>query len=153
VRGDRRRGPQLACRAGGGETPKLEPFGEIGSGVVQEKQRARLREIIEKVNGLFDGELIDQDKLVYVNDDIKGKLLESDTLRQQAVGNSKEPFANSPDLQTEILNAIIGALDAHNAMSTQALGSEAVRLGLRDVLLNQAGLYEALRPGGGNSAP
>jgi type I restriction enzyme R subunit len=80
-----------------------------------------------------------------VNDVIKGKLLESDTLRHQAVGNSKEPFANLPDLQTEILNAIIGALDAHNAMSTQALGSEAVRLGLRDVLLNHVGLYEALR--------
>ncbi len=43
------------------------------------------------------------------------------------------------------MSAIIGALDAHTAMSTQALGSEAVRSGLRDVLLNQVGLYETLR--------
>lgn len=51
----------------------------------------------------------------------------------------------TPDLKTELTNAIIGALDAHNAMSNQALASETVRDGLRDVLLNYAGLYEALR--------
>jgi type I restriction enzyme R subunit len=43
------------------------------------------------------------------------------------------------------MNAIMGALEAHTAMSTQALGSEAVRTGLKNVLLNQAGLYETLR--------
>jgi type I restriction enzyme R subunit len=37
------------------------------------------------------------------------------------------------------------ALDAHNLMSTQALNSEKVRKGLKDILLNNAGLYEALR--------
>jgi hypothetical protein len=30
-------------------------------------------------------------------------------------------------------------------MSTQALGSETLRLGLKDLLLNYAGLYEELR--------
>ncbi len=76
---------------------------------------------------------------------LKGKLLESETLMQQATNNTKEQFANSPDLKAELMTAIIGALDAHTAMSTQALGSEAVRNGLRDVLLNHAGLYESLR--------
>ncbi len=90
---------------------------------MQEKEKALLREIIEKVNDLFDGELTDQDKLVYVNNVIKGKLLESETLQQQAANNTKEQFANSPDLKTELLNAIMGALDAHTAMSTQALNS------------------------------
>ena len=33
------------------------------------------------MNDLFEGELTDQDKLVYVNNVIKGKLLESETLR------------------------------------------------------------------------
>jgi type I restriction enzyme R subunit len=42
-----------------------------------------------------------------VNDVIKGKLLESETLRQQATNNTKEQFVNSPDLQTELLNAIM----------------------------------------------
>ncbi len=129
----------------GGETPKLDPITEAGSGSVQERERALLCEIIEKVNDLFDGELTEQDKLVYVNDVLKGKLLESETLRKQAGSNTKEQFANSPDLSTEILNAIMGALDAHNLMSTQALNSKDVQQGLKDILLNYAGLYEALR--------
>lgn len=128
-----------------GEKPKLEPITESGGGSVQEKQKALLNEIIQKVNDLFEGELTDQDKLVYVNNVLKGKLLESETLKQQAANNTKEQFANSPDLKTELLNAIIGALDAHTAMSTQALGSEAIRAGLKDVLLGPAQLYEALR--------
>jgi type I restriction enzyme, R subunit len=102
------------------EAPKLEPVTEADSGNLKEREKARLNEIIEKVNDLFEGELTDQDKLVYVNSVIKGKLLESEKLRQQATHNTKEPFANSPDLQAELMNAIMGALDAHTAMSTQA---------------------------------
>jgi type I restriction enzyme, R subunit len=69
-------------------------------------------------------------------------------LRQQATNNTKEQFANSPDLKAELLNAIMGALDAHTAMSTQALNSEEVQRGIKDVLLNNAGLYETLRAKG-----
>jgi type I restriction enzyme R subunit len=97
------------------------------------------------VNNLFDGELTDQDKLVYVNNVIKGKLLESAKLMQQATNNTKEQFANSPDLKTEMMNAIMGALDAHTLMSTQALNSAAIQGGMKDILLNNAGLYESLR--------
>ena len=39
----------------------------------------------------------------------------------------------------------IGALEAHTVMSTQALESETVRNGLKDVLLGPAQLYETLR--------
>ncbi len=102
-----------------------------------------MAEIIEKVNSLFDGELTDQDKLVYVNTVIKGKLLASAKLRQQASNNSREQFANSPDLKTELMNAI--ALDAHALMSTQALNSADIQSGIKDILLNNAGLYESLR--------
>ena len=102
-------------------------------------------EIIEKVNDLFDGELTEQDKLVYVNNVIKGKLLESSKLQQQAANNTKEQFANSPDLSSELLNAIMGALDAHTLMSTQALNSPTVQYGMKDILLNHARLWETLR--------
>jgi type I restriction enzyme R subunit len=134
-----------AMALGDGDKRKLDPITEAGSGNVQEKEKAMLAEIIEKVNDLFEGDLTDQDKLIYVNNVIKGKLLESETLRQQAANNTKEQFANSPDLKTELTNAIIGALEAHTAMSTQALDSEVIRAGLKDVLLNQAKLYESLR--------
>ena len=128
-----------------GENPKLKPITEAGGGSVQEKQKARLAEIIERVNDLFEGDLTDQDKLVYVNNVIKGKLLESETLTQQATNNTKEQFASSPDLNSELTNAIIGAYDGHTAMSTQALSSETARNAIRDILLGPAGLYEALR--------
>ncbi len=104
-----------------------------------------MNEIIEKVNDLFKGELTDNDKLVYVNNVIRGKLLESKVLIQQALNNSKEQFANSPDLDNSLMNAIMEALDAHNLMSSQALSSESVRKGLKAILLGPAELYEPLR--------
>lgn len=128
-----------------GENPRLDPITDVGSGMVHEKERVYLEEIIARLNDLFQGDLTDKDKLVYVNNVIKGKLLESETLIQQASNNTKEQFANSPDLDQEIVNAIISALDAHNEMSAQALGSREIQRGLRDILLGQAGLYEALR--------
>jgi type I restriction enzyme R subunit len=131
-----------------GEKPKLQPLTETGSGSVQEKEKALLAEIIAKVNDLFEGELTEDDKLVYVNNVIKGKLLESAVLVQQATNNTKEQFSNSPDLATGILNAIMDAFSAHSAMSKQALDSEKVRSGLKDVLLGPAQLYEALRAKG-----
>ncbi len=125
--------------------PELKPLSEVGGGEVRDTKKAYLQEIIAKVNELFKGELTDNDKLVYVNNVIMGKLLESETLSKQAANNTKEQFANSPDLKTEIVNAIIDALDAHNEMSSQALGSKEIQAGLRDILLGPAGLYERLR--------
>lgn len=115
---------------------------------MQEKEKARLSEIIEKVNDLFGSDTTEDDKLIYVNNVIKGKLLESDTLVQQAVNNRKEQFANSPDLAHELLNAIMDASTALSSLSKQALESEKVRGGLKDVLLGPAQLYEALRARG-----
>jgi type I restriction enzyme R subunit len=87
-----------------------------------------------------------------VNDVLMGKLLESATLAQQAANNAKEQFASSPDLQSEIMNAIIEALDAHLAMSSQALNAEAVRAGIKDILLNHTRLWETLRARAGAGA-
>lgn len=135
-----------SLQLGSGEYPKLDALTNTGSGQVKDPEKVWLSEIVEKVNELFEGEgLTDDDKLVYVNNVLKGKLLESDVLVQQAHNNTKEQFANSPDLANEIMNAIMDAMMAHSAMSTQALNSEKVRAGLQDVLLGPAKLYEALR--------
>lgn len=140
-----RRRPKADMTLPGGEYPELEPLGEAGSGVVRERPKAFLAEIIEAVNELFHGDLTDSDKLVYVNNVIRGKLMESELLQKQAANNTKQQFASSPDLTRELLNAIISALDAHGAMSRQALDSEDVRAGLKRVLLGPARLYEGLR--------
>lgn len=128
-----------------GAAPRLEPIGESGGGSVQEKQRAKMREIIEKLNALFGSATGDEDQLVYVGEVSFRKLLASDTLVQQAANNTKEQFSGSPDLPNELLEAILSALDAHNAMSTQALNSKEVQAGLLRILLGPLGLYEALR--------
>ena len=130
---------------GDGDPTKIKPITDTGGGSVHEKEKALLAEIIAKVNELFQGELTDDDRLVYVNNVLKGKLLESEMLAQQAANNTKEQFSNSPDLKSEIMNAIMDAFAAHSTMSKQALDSERVRDGLRDILLGPAQLYEALR--------
>jgi type I restriction enzyme R subunit len=133
--------------------PKLKPMDETGSHEIHDPAKEQLAQIIEQVNDLFQGDLTENDKLSYVNNVIKGKLLESETLIQQATANTKEQFANSPDLGKELMNAIMDALAAHTSMSTQALDSERVRRGIRDVLLGPAQLYESLRQKGGASPP
>jgi type I restriction enzyme R subunit len=150
----RNRGRQALSLGAGGQY-KLPPIDAAGSGKVQTKEQALLAEIIERVNGLFEGELTDDDQLVYVNGVLKGKLLENETLMQQANSNSKEQFANSPDLSKALMDAIIEAFEAHQAMSSQALGSERVRAGLKDILLGPAQLYEALKAksASGNARP
>jgi hypothetical protein len=85
--------------------------------------------------------LTDDDQLVYVNNVIKGKLLESQELVLQASNNTKAQFANSPTLSKEIMNAVMDALAAHTTMSKQAIDSERVREGLKDVLLGPGQLY------------
>lgn len=76
------------------------------------------RWIIAKLNELFSGELADNDKVPYICSVIRGKLMESSTLQQQAAANSKEQFSPSADRSKALLDAIIGALDAHPVMST-----------------------------------
>jgi len=118
---------------------------EGGTGAVQDKTKIALAELIAKVNDLFEGDLTPGDKLVYVNDVIKGKLMESEKLAEQAANNTKEQFANSPDLTKEIMGAVMDALAAHSAMSKQALESETLRRDMKDVLLGAGKLWEDLR--------
>nr|WP_216842329.1 DEAD/DEAH box helicase family protein [Acidovorax sp. SRB_14] len=131
---------------------KLQPLTDSGAGAVQDKLKVLLSEIVAKVNDLFEGELTDDDKLVYVNH-VKGKLLESEILVQQASNNSKGQFDNSPDLDSALTDAIIDAFDAYTTMSKQALDSEKVRSGLKAILLGPAQLYEALRERGSPALP
>jgi len=135
----------LLLDAGKGEA--LKPLTEAGSGQVQDKEKLVWAEILKKLNELFEGDVSDNDKLVYANH-LKGKLLESGVLVQQAKSNTKEQFGNSPDLVGEILNGIIDAHDAYSTLSRQALDSERIREGLKQLLLGPAKLYEALREAG-----
>jgi hypothetical protein len=124
---------------------KLQPISEVGTGQVQSQHKTLLDAIIAKLNYLYENQLTNSDKLVYVNNVLKGQLFESELLQQQAASNSKEQFANSAELQNELTKAIINALDAHTAMGSKALNNPALQLDLMEFLLNQAGLWEGLR--------
>ncbi|MDI1245779.1 MAG: type I restriction endonuclease subunit R, partial [Rhodoferax sp.] len=136
---------QRTLPLGTGDTPKLAPITEAGSGMVQEQQKVYMAELIEKLNDLFGSDTTEQDQLSYVNGTIFGKVMESSKLKQQAANNTKEQFASSPDLAQELKNAVMDSYDAHTSMSTQALNSPVVLRGILDVLLNHSGLYESLR--------
>ncbi|MFQ3595978.1 MAG: type I restriction endonuclease subunit R, partial [Sphingomonadaceae bacterium] len=138
---------------GDGEPEKIVPIGEVGSGSVQEKQKARLREIVDRLNELFGNETTDEDQVVFVMDVLKGKILQSKDLQQQAEANSEAQFAASPTLDAELMNAIIDAMDAHQKMSQMAIDSLKVRAGLKDILLGPGKLYEALRARRGTMGP
>lgn len=129
--------------AGRDET-KLQPMTGVGSGSVQEKEKARLAEIIERVNDLFGADTTEGDQLSFVST-LRDKMLESETLITQAANNTGAQFANSPTITGELMNAIIEAFEAHASLSKQALDSQKVRDGLKEVLLGPAQLYEALR--------
>lgn len=128
----------------GQDAPKLDPLTEAGSGSVQEKEKALLSEIIEKLNDLFGGDTTDGDQLSYANT-VAEKALESETLQKQAANNSKEQFANSPDLGSEIMEAIMESMEVQEELSKRALGSPAIQAGLQRILLEKLGLYEKLR--------
>jgi len=130
---------------GQGPGLKIPPITESGGGKVQEKTKVYLQELIQKLNELFGNETTEQDQLVYVNNVILGKMLESKKLQQQALNNSKEQFGNSPDLPVELQNAVISSFDAHSDMSKTALNSPEVLRSLQNILLEYAGLWEALR--------
>ena len=128
----------------GGEEPKLKPITEAGSGSVQEKQKAILREIIEQLNDIYGVEATDGDMLSNAQT-LMEKLSESAKLRKQAANNSKEQFANSPDLPGELLNALMDSMDIQTELSTKALNSQDLRDKLLRLMLNHMGLYEKLK--------
>ena len=138
---------------GVGEAPKLTGMEEVGSGELHEKEKARLDEIIAKLNDLFEGEITDENQLIYVNGILMGHMLASEDLQTQAMANTKAQFEASPTIRDEFLDAIVGSEDQFSSMSRQVLASETLREKLLDILLGPGNLYEALRERAGQNTP
>lgn len=127
-----------------GMSEPLRPYEAPGSGSVQDKEKARLAEIVERLNDLFQG-VDDEDQVRYVMGDIRSQVLKSQTLAHQAEHNTKERFGDSPDLSKAIEDAIMDAFETHSALSKQALASKKVRDGIKELLLGPGKLWEGLR--------
>ncbi len=131
---------------GGGNGATLPPIEGAGSGQVRERQKAYMAENHREAQRRSStADLTDQDRLVHVERSAEGKTARSKILRQQAVSNSKEQFANSPDLGSEIAQHHHRCFGRALRISTPALNSKDVLRGLKDILLNHASLSERLR--------
>ena len=131
---------QLPFTGGDGDQPKLDPMTAVGSAKVHDPDMVRLREIIQKMNDLFEGELTDADQINFVNH-IRDKMLENPVLAQQAAANKKDQFSASPDFHEAMMTAVVNAYDNHMSMSEQVLKKDNVKAGLKEILKDL--VYEA----------
>ncbi|ABM39988.1 type I restriction endonuclease subunit R [Polaromonas naphthalenivorans] len=102
-----------------GELVKLKPASDAGSGTTQTDEEKKLAEIVDKMNDLFSGELTEADLVGYVTT-IKGKLLESETLAEQAVSNTEQQFGMG-DFKDIMMDIIIDGQESHNKIAGQLL--------------------------------
>jgi type I restriction enzyme R subunit len=141
---------QLPLGGGDGEQPKLDPMTAVGSAKVHDPDMVRLREIIQKMNDLFEGELTDADQINFVNH-IRDKMLENPVLAQQAAANKKDQFSASPDFHEAMMTAVVNAYDNHMSMSEQVLKKDNVKAGLKEILKDL--VYEAFAKGRPEAGP
>ncbi len=137
---------RINLKEGNGEYTLDAPT-EIGSGSIYDPIKARLSEIIQKMNDLFEGELLDADLLNFATH-IRDKMLENSVLLQQAASNNKEQFALG-DFRKAMMTAVVSAMSNHQSMGKQVLSNERVREGFASVVLDI--VYEALRAQDGTS--
>ena len=113
---------------------KLQPLTGIGSGQPHDPEIALLSQIVQKMNDLFEGDLTENDLLALANH-VGGKMMESETLAQQAEANTKEQFGASPDYKAIMMESVADGLDKYQEMAKQVLNSPRVQDGLAEVLL------------------
>jgi type I restriction enzyme R subunit len=100
----------------------LEPAKEAGTGSVKDPELVALAEVIDKINDLFSGDHPDS-SVKNVVTHVKERLEESETLQQQAQHNTLAQFSASPDLHSEFMSAVIGAMASSEDLSTQIINN------------------------------
>ncbi len=127
-----------------GDADKLKPMTDTGTASVQDKEKALLAEILNKMNDLFTGDFTENDFISYATA-ISGKLREDKILQQQAQNNEKGQFGSSPTLKNSTESAVMEALATHAEMSKQVLSSSEKLNGLIAALMGPGRLYEQLQ--------
>jgi type I restriction enzyme R subunit len=126
-------GQQRLNLGGDSDNDALRPITEAGSAVPREPETAKLSEIVQKMNELFEGELSEADVLNYASH-IRDRMLEDTKLEVQAANNSRDQFAMSTDFHASMMDAVITGLENYEDMAKQVLSSERVRRGLANIL-------------------
>lgn len=115
-----------------GEVVKLRSSKGAGPKGGPSEDEVALREIVEKMNDLFSGNLTEADLVGYVTT-VTGKLLENDRLADQAANNTEEQFAlgDFPDI---LMDMVIEGQEAHNAIADQLLQDKRVFAAMQSML-------------------
>ncbi len=114
------------------------------TGMPPDPQEEQMLKLFRKLENLFEGELDVYEVADYVMDVIRGKMLDSTTLQQQAANNTKQQFRNSPDLMPIFEEAVGESAELHPTLSIQAFDDK-VKHQLIKILLANCSLYEELR--------
>lgn len=118
------------------EDNTLKPITGAGSGVARDPAKALLREIVEQMNELFEGnELTDADMVNYAAH-IRDKMMESAVLAKQSAANTKNQFGASPDFINVFEDAVISAYQSHKSMSEQVMGKSHIKKAMAAMLLD-----------------
>jgi type I restriction enzyme R subunit len=124
-----------------GEIVLLKPASEAGSGQGKDDEEKRLRDIVDKMNDLFAGELTEADFIGYVKT-MEGKLLENEQLAEQAANNSEEQFSLG-DFKDIFSNTVIDGMDAHNSIAKQLLSDERIFVAMQGMMATA--VYKAFK--------
>ena len=115
-----------------GDVVTLFPACEAGTGYAVDDEQKRLSEIVGKMNDLFSGDITEADMVGYVTT-LSGKLLENETLAQQAKANSEEQFGLG-DFKTIMTDVVLDSQDAHNSIANQLLTDERIFTAMQGML-------------------
>lgn len=107
-------------------------------------QEEQMFKLFRKLENLFEGELDVYEMADYVMDVIRGKMLDSTTLQQQAANNTKQQFRGSPDLIPLFEEAVTASIKLYPTLSIPALDDQ-IKHELIKLLLANCSLYEELR--------
>jgi type I restriction enzyme R subunit len=115
----------------------LKPFDAAGSGSANDPEFVRLKELIDTMNTLFEGDGLTDSDMVGFTGYVGGKFDENERLRDQAKANSLEQFMGSPDLGSAFQDAVIDSDANFRSMSEQVLGSKSIQKAILDLLARE----------------
>jgi type I restriction enzyme R subunit len=127
-----------------GEDHLLKPIGP-GTGEPHPEEYIALSALIARMNETFEGELSDADKVAYVQH-IAGKMMENESLAQQANQNTKQQFGMG-DFHTVMMDAVIDGLDKYQSMAEQVMSNDKVKQDFAKIVLDV--VYDGLKVKGG----
>jgi len=104
---------------------EIDPPNASGSGEGRDPKKAQLREIIQQMNDVFEGEITEADATTFIYG-VRDKMLENPLVREQAKHNSKDQFELGAFKQA-FIDAVIESMDRYHDKASQILDNETTR--------------------------